>query len=85
MWFAQRSPYSEGNLMKPSALSEALHALISQRVPLHIWDACGVRQSLIRGTADLWKRLQDVVSHMVDRLNEPESRFHSSLVTPQHS
>jgi hypothetical protein len=71
--------------MKPSALSEVLHALISQRVPFHIWDACGVRQSLIRGTADLWKRLQDVVSHMVDRLNEPESRFHSSLVTPQHS
>jgi hypothetical protein len=40
-----------------------------------------VRQSLTRGTADLWNRLQDVVSHMVDRLNEPESRFHSSLVT----
>ena len=40
-----------------------------------------VRQSLVRGTADLWKRLQDVVSHMVDRLNEPESRLHSSLVT----
>jgi hypothetical protein len=40
-----------------------------------------VRQSLARGTADLWNRLQDVVSHMVDRLNEPESRFHSSLVT----
>jgi hypothetical protein len=31
-----------------------------------------VRQSLTRGTADLWKRLQDVVSHMVDRLNEPD-------------
>jgi MoxR-like ATPase len=28
--------------MKPSALLEALHALISQRVPLHIWGACGV-------------------------------------------
>ena len=40
-----------------------------------------VRQSLARGTEDLWSRLQDVVSHMVDRLNEPESRFHSSLVT----
>jgi hypothetical protein len=25
--------------MKPSALLEALHALISQRVPLHIWGA----------------------------------------------
>ena len=40
-----------------------------------------VRQSLTRGTEDLWKRLRDVVSHMVDRLNEPETRFHSTLVT----
>jgi hypothetical protein len=40
-----------------------------------------VRQSLVRGTADLWNRLEDVVSHMVDRLNEPESRFHASLVS----
>jgi len=29
----------------------------------------------------LWKRLRDVVSHMVDRLNEPESRFHATMVT----
>jgi hypothetical protein len=40
-----------------------------------------VRQSLTRGTADRWDRLKDVVSHMVDRLNEPESRFHASLVS----
>jgi hypothetical protein len=40
-----------------------------------------VRQSLARGTVDLWERLKDVVSHMVDRLNEPESRFHASLVS----
>ena len=40
-----------------------------------------VRQSLLRGTEDLWKRLREVVSHMVDRLNEPESRFHASLIT----
>jgi MoxR-like ATPase len=33
--------------MKPSALFEALHALISQRVPLHIWGACGVGKSQI--------------------------------------
>jgi hypothetical protein len=33
--------------MKPSALCEALHALISQRVPLHIWGACGVGKSQI--------------------------------------
>jgi hypothetical protein len=40
-----------------------------------------VRQSLSRGAEDLWKRLRDVVSHMVDRLNEPETRFHATLVT----
>lgn len=40
-----------------------------------------VRQSLNRGTRDLWVRLTDVVTHMVDKLNEPESRFHASLVT----
>lgn len=40
-----------------------------------------VRESLMRGTQDLWKRLREVVAHMVDRLNEPESRFHGSLVT----
>ena len=40
-----------------------------------------VRQSLMRGTEDLWRRLREVVAHMVDRLNEPESRFHGSLVT----
>ena len=33
--------------MKPSALFEALHALIDQRVPLHIWGACGVGKSQI--------------------------------------
>ena len=40
-----------------------------------------VRQSLTRGTEDLWKRMREVVKHMVDRLNEPESRFHATLVT----
>jgi hypothetical protein len=40
-----------------------------------------VRESLMRGTEDLWRRLREVVAHMVDRLNEPESRFHGSLVT----
>src|SRR3954452_22327012 len=40
-----------------------------------------VRQSVKRGTEDLWARLKDVVSHMVERLKEPESRFHASLVT----
>ena len=40
-----------------------------------------VRQSLNRGTKDLWVRLTEVVTHMVDKLNEPESRLHASLVT----
>ena len=33
--------------MKPSNLYEALHALIGERVPLHIWGACGVGKSQI--------------------------------------
>lgn len=40
-----------------------------------------VRELLARGTEDLWSRLREVVTRMVDRLNEPESRFHASLVT----
>jgi hypothetical protein len=40
-----------------------------------------VRQSVQKGTEDLWNRLKSVLSHMADRLNEPESRFHTSLVT----
>ncbi|MGB6131030.1 MAG: hypothetical protein WBG54_04570 [Acidobacteriaceae bacterium] len=40
-----------------------------------------VRQSLQKGTVDLWARLKGVVAHMVERLSEPESRFHASLVT----
>ena len=34
-----------------------------------------------RGQNDLWVRLTDVVTHMVDKLNDLESRFHASLVT----
>lgn len=33
--------------MKPSKLYEALRALIDERVPLHIWGACGVGKSQI--------------------------------------
>lgn len=40
-----------------------------------------VRRALTEGTEDLWRRLREVVSHMVARLNEPESRFHASMVT----
>ena len=39
--------------MKPSKLYEALHALIGERVPLHIWGACGVGKSqLVAQVAD---------------------------------
>jgi MoxR-like ATPase len=33
--------------MKPSMLYEALLALIGERVPLHVWGACGVGKSQI--------------------------------------
>jgi MoxR-like ATPase len=35
--------------MKPSKLYEALHALIGERVPLHIWGPCGIGKSQIVG------------------------------------
>jgi hypothetical protein len=33
--------------MKPSKPYEALHALIGERVPMHIWRACGIGESQI--------------------------------------
>lgn len=39
------------------------------------------KEKLAKGTEELWKRLRQVVSNMVERLNEPESRFHTTLVT----
>jgi len=56
-------------------MSAEEQARISREIDL------SVRESLMRGTEDLWKRMREVVAHMVDRLNEPESRFHGSLVT----
>jgi hypothetical protein len=38
--------------MKPSKLYEALHALIGERVPLHVWGPCGVGKSQIVGQVD---------------------------------
>jgi hypothetical protein len=40
-----------------------------------------VRQSLQKGTADLWDRLKAVVSHMANRLQVPGTRFHTSMVS----
>jgi hypothetical protein len=47
MYRAHLSPSSERTSVKSSALFEALHALISQRVPLHNWGACGAGKSQI--------------------------------------
>jgi hypothetical protein len=47
MYRAHLSPSSERTSVKSSALFEALHALISQRVPLHNWGACGAAKSQI--------------------------------------
>ena len=55
-------------------LSEEEQARVAREIDAN------VRQSLQRGTEDLWTRLKGVVTHLVDRLNDPESRFHSSLV-----
>ena len=56
-------------------MSAEEQARISREIDL------SVRESLMRGTEDLWNRMREVVAHMVERLNEPESRFHGSLVT----
>lgn len=40
-----------------------------------------VRASIVRGTEDLWRRLREVVSHLVEKLKDPESRYHTTMVT----
>ncbi|HEY2039577.1 MAG TPA: hypothetical protein VGG95_07920 [Edaphobacter sp.] len=40
-----------------------------------------VRRSLQKGTEDLWNRLKAVVGHMAERLQEPGTRFHTSMVS----
>ena len=54
--------------MKPSKLYEALHALIGERVPLHIWGPCGVGKSQIVGqvAADLDFSFLDVRAVQLD-------------------
>jgi hypothetical protein len=54
--------------MKPSKLYEALHALIGERVPLHIWGPCGVGKSQIVGqvAADLDYNFLDVRAVQLD-------------------
>jgi hypothetical protein len=67
-------PIPSGNDFRVT-LSEEEQARVAREIDEN------VRQSLQRGTEDLWARLKGVVAHMVERLNEPESRFHASLVT----
>jgi MoxR-like ATPase len=54
--------------MKPSKLYEALHALIGERVPLHIWGASGVGKSQIvsQVASDLDYDLVDVRAVQLD-------------------
>jgi len=54
--------------MKPSKLYEALHALINERVPLHIWGPCGVGKSQIvaQVAADLDYNFLDVRAVQLD-------------------
>ena len=67
-------PIPSGNDFRVT-LSEEEQARVAQEIDE------SVRQSLQKGTEDLWTRLKSVVAHMVERLNEPEARFHASLVT----
>lgn len=67
-------PIPSGNDFRVT-LSEEEQARVAREIDEN------VRQSLQKGTEDLWARLKGVVAHMVDRLNEPDSRFHASLVT----
>ena len=40
-----------------------------------------VRQSLQRGTEDLWNRMKDVVSRLAARLQDPNGRYTTSMVS----
>ena len=50
--------------MKLSELFEALHALITERVPLHIWGACGVGKSQIRAPGSIPSPLAPADEHL---------------------
>jgi len=67
-------PIPSGNDFRV-ALSEEEQARVAREIDE------SVRESLRKGTEDLWARLKGVVAHLIERLNEPESRFHTSLVT----
>jgi MoxR-like ATPase len=54
--------------MKPSKLYEALHALIGERVPLHIWGPCGVGKSQIvfQVANDTQREFRDIRAGQLD-------------------
>jgi hypothetical protein len=54
--------------MKPSMLIEALHVLISQQLPVHIWGACGVGKSQIGAQVarDLGWEFRDIRAVQLD-------------------
>jgi MoxR-like ATPase len=57
--------------MKPSKLYEALHALIGERVPLHIWGPCGAGKSQIVGqvASDLDYAFLDIRAVQLDPID----------------
>jgi len=61
--------------MKPSKLYEALHALIGERVPLHIWGACGVGKSQIVAQ---WRAISESSSSTCAPCNSIRSIFAAS-------
>ena len=80
--------------MKPSKLYEALHALIGERVPLHIWGACGVGKSQIVAQVanDLDYDFLDVRAVQLDpvdlrglpRIADGPDRMGAAQVSPHH-
>ena len=80
--------------MKPSKLYEALHALIGERVPLHIWGACGVGKSQIVSQVanDLDYDFLDVRAVQLDpvdlrglpRICSGSDRMGAAEVSPHH-
>jgi hypothetical protein len=57
------------------SLSEAETARIAKEIDET------TRKSTERGIRDLWMRLFDVVRHMANRLDDPDARLHSTVVT----
>lgn len=57
------------------SLSEEQQARIRREIDADL------RETLKRGTQDLWLRLREVVEHMVSRLSDPQGRLYASVVS----